>query len=231
MVQVGERPRHVDGDLVPRRPRQVPPAAAIAGVRGEDPPVKGAVLHVLVDEEARPARDEAEADEADEVGVLRAGDRRHLRLELLIGVVGAAVDPLHRHRRAVVEDALVHRPRRAPPDGVLEPVRRRRQRLERELARQPGDLAEVAVLHADPLVLHRRQPPRHARRPPPLARRVVQQRRGGRRQRGGDDDGGGEEERPRQPEAEVESELEDQQHGGGRAGDDLGRLALHISAT
>nr|ACF84576.1 unknown [Zea mays] len=233
VVQVRQRPGHVHGHLVPLQPRQAPPAGAAAVPRlREDPPVQRPVVHVLVHEEARAVADEAEAEQAHQAHVLHAADGRHLRPELLVHV-RRPVDPLHRHGRAVVEDALEHRPRRPLPHHVLEAVRRRRQRLQREPSGQPGHLAEVAVLHARRrrhiLAAVQHQPPRHALGPSVGVQRVAQQDRDGARQRGRQDDRRREVERPRQAEAEEQGELESHEQDSHRAREDLGLFALHVS--
>uniref|UniRef100_A0A8R7UXP3 Uncharacterized protein n=1 Tax=Triticum urartu TaxID=4572 RepID=A0A8R7UXP3_TRIUA len=229
VVQVCERLGHVDGDLVAARPRQAAARAGVGvGVAGgrEDPAVEGAVVHVLVDEEARGA--EAEAEEAGQVDVLRAGDGGHLRPELLVGASGGAGavvgDPLDGHGGAVVEDAAEDRARGAPPGHAPEVVRGRRQRVQRELARQPGHLAEVAVLHAQLLAVVQRPARRHAVRPP---RRAVEQEEK-RQDRRGQDGGRGEVEGPGEAQAEVEGDLGRHEHRAGhRDGEHLGRSARH----
>jgi len=109
VVEVRERPGHVDGDGEPLGPGQLAPLLLGAV---EDPPVKRAVLEEGVDKvEAAPAL-EAVAEEAHQAAVVRVCDDGELPPEVLLAGDGAPavdVDPLDGDGRAVVE---------APPEDL-----------------------------------------------------------------------------------------------------------------
>lgn len=79
---------------------------------------EAAVLHVVVEEEVAEGGERVSL-EADEVAVLDAADGLQLGLELLEALRVVRVEPLDGDRLAVLQDALVHRARRAVPDYVL----------------------------------------------------------------------------------------------------------------
>ncbi|CAL4936973.1 unnamed protein product [Urochloa decumbens] len=114
LVEVCDPPRGAHGDGEPRRPRH------LVRVGAEEEGVEGAVLHELVDEQAVSALG-AEADEADEVEVVRAADGGHLHPELLLPLL----DPLqllHRRHRPVRQHRPVHGAEPAGAKLLLEPL-------------------------------------------------------------------------------------------------------------
>ncbi|XBH74444.1 hypothetical protein VPH35_101389 [Triticum aestivum] len=143
LVQVRDAARRAHGHREPRRPRHR--LAAVAAAAGaEEEGVQRAVLHELVDEQAVPALG-AEADEADQVEVVRAADGGHLHPELLLPLL----DPLqllHRHHRPVRQHAAVHGAEPARAQLLLEPLGRPLQLAVRELHRRAGRVLQQRVL-------------------------------------------------------------------------------------
>ena len=123
LVEVEQRRREAQRDVVPRRPGEGRRRAAgllAAAAAAVEVAVDAAVGHELVHQQEVAAVLVAPADEADEVAVAQLADDAHLRRVLLAPLRRALGHPLDRHRQTeLLQEAPVHGAEAALPELPL----------------------------------------------------------------------------------------------------------------